>query len=149
MPKARKRTANLFDVDAARAVNSEMSRRSRDRSQPMPKNLLNVDLQATEPRQIRKILSQDVKDTRARMIESAPTPSAGKKLFWADTNLRKDRHVACGSAKGKKALRFLTAGSRDLESNELPKCYNDPKGSRIRSGRGAPVPLIRRHYQWL
>lgn len=143
MPKTRKRTANLFEVDAARAVNSEMSRRSRDRSQPLPRNLLNVDLQATEPRQIRKVLTQDVKDARARIIESASSPSVGKKLFWADTGLRRDRHVACGSARGNKALRFLTAGSRDLESNELPKCYFDPKGSRVRSGRGMGLPIIR------
>lgn len=144
-PKRRQPTANLFDVDLNRAVNSQMVRTtSRNRNQPLPGNLANMN--ASEPRQVRNILKQDVKDARARMIESASTPSAGKRAYWADSDLRRQRHIACGAAKGKKALRFLTEGSRDLWSDILPGCYMDPKGSRIRKGRGLAVPLIRRHF---
>lgn len=144
--KRRQPTANLFETDMNRAVNSQMVRTtSRSRKNVLPENLANIN--AVEPRQVRNILKQDVKDARARMIESASTPSAGKRAYWADSDLRRQRHTACGAAKGKKGLRFLTAGSRDLSSNILPGCYLDPKGSRIRKGRGLAVPLIRRHYQ--
>lgn len=143
-PKRRQPTANLFDVDLNRAVNSQMVRdTSRSRKNPLPNNLTSAN--AVEPRQVRNILKQDVKDARARMIESASPPSAGKRAYWADSDLRRQRHIACGAAKGKKALRFLTEGSRDLSSNILPGCYMDPKGSRIRKGRGLAVPLIRKH----
>jgi hypothetical protein len=146
MPKRRQPTANLFQTDMNRAVNSQMVRTtSRNRKNPLPENLTHFN--AVEPRQIRSILKQDVKDARYRMIESASSQSKGKKAFWADSDLRKQRHTACGAAKGNKALRFLTAGSRDLASDILPGCYFDPKGSRIRKGRGTAVPLIRRHYQ--
>jgi hypothetical protein len=128
-----------------RAVNSQMVRTtSRSRSNALPQNLTNFN--AVEPRQIRNILKQDVKDARYRMIESASTPSKGKRAYWADSELKEKRHTACGSARGKKGLRFLTAGSRDLSSDILPGCYFDPKGSRIRTGRGTAVPLIKRHY---
>lgn len=144
--KRRQPTANLFETDMNRAVNSQMVRTtSRSRKNVLPENLANIN--AVEPRQVRTILKQDVKDARARMIESAATPEKGKRAYWADSDLRRQRHTACGAAKGKKALRFLTEGSRDLSSNILPGCYLDPKGSRIRKGRGLAVPLIRRHYQ--
>lgn len=120
----RKRTINLFEADAARAVNSQMARTNRSRSQPLPKTLLNADMQATEPRQIRKVMAQDLKDARWRTFESAPSEQEGKKMF--NDQYREERHTACGSKK--KAIRFLTEGSRDIESNELPKCYMDPKG---------------------
>ena len=142
MPKRRQPTANLFETDIARAVNSQMVSGSRSRTRKLPDNLTSFN--APEPRQIRNILKQDVKDSRARIIDSAPSEARGKRLFWADADLRRQRHTACGSAKGKKALRFLTAGSRDLSSNVLPGCYNDPKGSRIRNGRGLAIPLIRK-----
>lgn len=145
MPKRRQPTANLFQTDMNRAVNSQMVRStSRSRKNPLPTNLTNFN--ASEPRQVRNILKQDVKDARFRMIESAATPSKGKQSYWADSDLRKQRHTACGAAKGDKALRFLTAGSRDITSDILPGCYFDPKGSRIRKGRGMAVPLIKRHY---
>lgn len=144
--KRRQPTANLFETDMNRAVNSQMVRTtSRSRKNALPENLTNFN--AVEPRQVRNILKQDVKDARARMIESAATPSAGKRAYWADSDLRRQRHTACGAAKGKKGLRFLTEGSRDLSSDILPGCYLDPKGSRIYKGRGLAVPLIRRHYQ--
>ena len=143
--KRRQPTANLFETDVARAVNSQMVRSSRSRKTPLPDNL--TAFNASEPRQIRNILKQDVKDARARMIESAASEAKGKRLFWADADLRRQRHTACGSATGKKALRFLTPASRDLSSNVLPGCYYDPKGTRIRRGQGLAVPLIRRHYQ--
>lgn len=143
MPRRRQPKASLFAIDAARAVNSQMARQGRDRSQPLPRNLLNAELQAAEPRQIRNIIKQDVKDARARIIESAATPAAGKKAFWADADLRRQRHTACGSATGPKAIRFLTVGSRDLASDILPACYFNPKGSRVRKGRGMVVPIIR------
>jgi len=144
MPKRRQPTANLFQTDVARAVNSQMVRSSRSRKEALPDNLTSFN--APEPRQVRSILKQDVKDARHRMIESAASAAQGKRLFWADADLRRQRHTACGSATGKKALRFLTEGSRDLSSNVLPGCYYDPKGSRIRKGTGLAVPLIRRHY---
>jgi hypothetical protein len=143
-PKRRQPTANLFQTDINRAVNSQMVRGSRSRKEALPDNLTTFN--APEPRQVRSILKQDVKDARHRMIESAASAAQGKRLFWADTELRRQRHTACGSATGKKALRFLTEASRDLSSNVLPGCYHDPKGSRIRKGRGLAVPLIRRHY---
>lgn len=150
MPSQRRRrqpTANLFDTDLARAVNSQMVRTTRHnrKNNPLP-NLTNLN--ASTPRQVRNILKQDVKDARARMIDSASSAEKGKQAFWADADMKKQRHVACGSANGKKALRFLTPGSRDMSSNVLPGCYYDPKGSRIRKGRGLAVPLIRRHYQY-
>ena len=145
MSKHRQPKANLFQTDMNRAVNSQMVRSTiRSRKNPLPENLDRFN--AVEPRQIRSILKQDVKDARYRMIESASTPSAGKRAFWADSDLRKQRHTACGAARGNKGLRFLTAGSRDITSDILPGCYFDPKGSRIRKGRGTPVPLIKRHY---
>ena len=146
MSKRRQPKANLFETDMNRAVNSQMVRTTtRSRKNPLPENLDRFN--AVEPRQVRNILKQDVKDARYRMIESASTPSAGKRAFWADSDLRKQRHTACGAARDNKGLRFLTAGSRDITSDILPGCYFDPKGSRIRKGRGLPVPLIRRHYQ--
>lgn len=138
--RRRKRTANLVEVDMARAVNSQMARSSRDRSQPLPRRLLNADVQAVEPRQIRNILAQDMKDTRWRTIESAPNETLGKRMF--NSQYRRERHTACGKATGDRALRFLTPGSRDPQSNELPRCYFDPKGRKVRNGRGIVKSFI-------
>ena len=133
--KRRKRTANLAEVDMARAVNSALSGRARTRGsqqQPLPQRFLNADMQAVEPRQIRNILAQDMKDARWRTIESAPNETLGKRMF--NTQYRRERHTACGRATGDRALRFLTPGSRDPQSNELPRCYFDPKGRKVRNG---------------
>lgn len=134
----RLRTGNTADLDAARMVNNQMSSASKTRKQKLPARLLNHDLQAVEPRQIRKILAQDLKDARWRTIESAPNAAKGKRLFNAE--YKDDRHTACGSKRGKKAVRFLTPGSRDIHSNVLPGCYLDPKGKK--TGKGLSPRLL-------
>lgn len=120
----RKRTTNVAESDLAQRVNSEMMRRTdRSRKAKLPERLHEVN--AVEPRQIRKIMAQDLKDARHA---AAQGPNRRHALRNFNTSFSGDRHAACGKRTGNKAVRFLTEGSRDITSNELPKCYQDPKG---------------------
>lgn len=121
------RLGNIRERVAAAAV-SEMggTRRTRSKGHTAHEKVREYAAeQAHNPRQVRNILKSDMKQARHAAIQEGG-PRVGAKRF--NQNFREDRHRACGTARGNKAVRFLTSGSRNIESDVLPGCYMDPKG---------------------
>lgn len=80
-----------------------------------------------EPGQIRQAIRFDMKQARHAILQSRTgSRGAALKRFTRDTV--QERNRAC-SARGQ-SIRFLTPGSRDIETQILPRCYRNPKGKR-------------------
>ena len=122
MPK--RKGTNMSATALGRIVNSATLQAPR--GQGRLRNNAAVEAALTEPRQIRNVLKQDLKEARHTVVSTAHDRARALKEFNATS--KRDRHTACGSAKGKSAVRFVAPASRDISSNVLPGCYQDPKG---------------------
>lgn len=82
----------------------------------------------TEPAQIRNAMKLEAKNKRIATIEKIGDKKVGGRVFIREN--KPLRYGACGSAKGSHAVRFLLHGSKDYNSDILPRCYNVHTGHR-------------------
>ena len=130
MPK--RRGTNTTTLKTGRIVNSATVQAPR--GQGRLRNNAAVEAALTEPRQIRNVMKQDLKEARAAVVATARDRTKALREFNATS--KTDRHKACGSSRGKTAVRFVAPASRDLASNVLPGCYEDPKGLATKNRAG-------------
>lgn len=112
----------------ARMVNSQALRLGRGEG-GIRVNRRGPDMHAVTPREVRKVLRQDAKDSRIQYINSSSNRTKALKQWSLDT--RGDRRTACGKRTGDVSVWHRTVGSRDPSSNVLGTCYKGRYGKRL------------------